>query len=259
MSRTVNYLLLPYWWLLALGLLSFGACESGPEDPTPLEVEDDKAAAIAALPRAKVKITTQYGDMVIELFNETPQHRDNFLKLTKEGFYDSLLLHRVQPDFMAQAGDPTSRGEVPPEQFLGMHQMDYRIPAEIQPQFLMRQGALCGYHSGVNAHPDKSSNGSQFMLVRGQPIRTYQLQAIGLEKNRTYSKEETAIYEQYGGLPQYDGKYTVFGQIVEGLKVLEQIVQVRTHRSINSRLPDRPVEDIHLNMTILQDAPNDNL
>ena len=197
--------------------------------------------------------------MVIELFNETPQHRDNFLKLIKEGFYDSLLIHRVQPSFMAQAGDPTSRGKVPPEQFLGMHQMDYRIPAEIHPQFLMRQGALCGYHSGINAHPDKSSNGSQFMLVHGQAIRAYQLQAIGLEKNRTYSQEEIAVYEQYGGLPQYDGKYTIFGQVVKGLPVLEKIVQVATHRSIKSNLPDRPVEDIHLNMVILQDAPNDNL
>ena len=120
MSRTVNYVSFPYWWLFALSLLSFGACESAPdpEEPVVSTVEADKAAAIAALPRAKVEITTQHGTMVIELFNETPQHRDNFLKLIKEEFYDSLLIHRVQPSFMAQAGDPTSRGKVPPEQFL---------------------------------------------------------------------------------------------------------------------------------------------
>jgi cyclophilin family peptidyl-prolyl cis-trans isomerase len=258
MSKTANYLSLLYGGILMLGILFLGACgNDGPSAPT-LSEEEKKAAAIAALPRAKVQITTQYGKMVVELFNETPQHRNNFLKLVKEGFYDSLLIHRVQPNFMAQAGDPTSRGEVPPEQFLGMHQMDYRIPAEIHPQFLMRQGALCGYHSGLQAHPDKSSNGSQFMLIHGQPIRAYQLKAIGLEQNRTYSPEQIAIYEQYGGLPQYDGKYTVFGQIVEGLKVLEQIVQVQTHRSVNSQLPDRPLEDIHLQMTILQGAPDES-
>lgn len=253
MSRRVKPLSFSYGCLL-LGLLLFTACETTPEAPE-ISQEEQQAAAIAALPRAQVKITTQYGDMVVELFNETPQHRDNFLKLVKDGFYDSLLIHRVQPNFMAQAGDPESRGEVPADQFLGMHQMDYRIPAEINPKFLMRQGALCGYHRGVKAVPDQSSNGSQFMLIHGQPIREYQLKAIGLEKNRTYSPEEIATYEQYGGLPQYEGKYTIFGQIVEGLKVLDQIVQVPTHRSVNSSLPDRPLEDIYMTMTVLKEAP----
>lgn len=258
MSRTVNGLSFPAWWLVSLSLLFLVACETAPTEPEP-SPEETEAAAIAALPRAEVQITTSYGDMVVELFNETPQHRDNFLKLVQEGFYDSLLIHRVQPNFMAQAGDPESRGVVPAEKFLGMHQMEYRIPAEINPKFLMRQGALCGYHSGINAHPDKSSNGSQFMLVHGQPIRAYQLQAIGLEKDREYTPEELVTYEQYGGLPQYDGKYTVFGQITKGLKVLDQIVQVPTHRSVNSQLPDRPLEDIHLTMTVLTAAPKDTL
>lgn len=259
MSKKVKYLSLPYWGLLAIGLFSFGACESAPQKEPTLSKEAQKAAAIAALPRAKVKITTLYGEMIVELFNETPLHRDNFLKLVKEGFYDSLLIHRVQPNFMAQAGDPESRGNVPVDQFLGMHQMEYRVPAEINPKFLMRQGALCGYHSGKAAHPDKSSNGSQFMLIHGQPIRAYQLQAIGLEQNKTYTPKQINIYEQYGGLPQYDGDYTVFGQLIEGLKVLDKIVQVPTHRSVKSNLPDRPLKDIHLTMTILKDAPNDTI
>lgn len=252
MSRRVKPL---FFSLVLMGLLGIVSCENEPKEPAP-SPEEQQAAAIAALPRAEVKITTQYGEMMVELFNETPQHRDNFLKLVKEGFYDSLLIHRVQPSFMAQAGDPESRGEVPADQFLGMHQMDYRVPAEINPKFIMRQGALCGYHRGIKAVPDKSSNGSQFMLIHGQPIREYQLKAIGLEKNRTYTPEEIAIYEQYGGLPQYEGKYTIFGQITKGLKVLDQIVQVPTHRSKNSSLPDRPLEDIHLTMTIIKEAPN---
>ncbi len=160
---------------------------------------------------------------------------------------------------MAQGGDPDSRGEVSPETFLGMHQMEYRIPAEINPQFLMRQGALCGYHSGIGAHPDKSSNGSQFMLIHGQPVRAYQLQAIGLEQKRSYTPEQILTYEQYGGLPKYDGKYTVFGQVTDGLDILEQIVQVPTHRSVDSQLPDRPLEDIRMTITILRDAPNETL
>ena len=124
MSRTVNCLSFPCWSLFIIGILLLGACgNDNPTNSTESETAQ-KAAAIAALPRAKVQITTQYGEMVVELFNETPQHRDNFLKLVKEGFYDSLLIHRVQPNFMAQAGDPTSRGHVPPEQFLGMHPMD---------------------------------------------------------------------------------------------------------------------------------------
>ncbi len=241
----------------SLVFLCLVACtETLPSDNSDGE-DNSQAAAIAALPRAKVNINTRYGDLVIELFNETPQHRDNFLKLAKEGFYNDLLMHRVQPDFMVQAGDPESRGEVAPDKFLGQHQMDYRIPAEIQPQFLMRHGALCGYHSGVGAHPDKSSNGSQFMLIHGHPVREYQLKAIELEQKKTYTPEQRAVYEQYGGLPKYDGKYTVFGQVVEGAKVLDQIVYAPTHRSKNSKLPDRPLEDIRMTVTVLRDAPKE--
>lgn len=210
------------------------------------------ADSIAALPRAQVQIETRHGSMTIELFNETPLHRDNFVDKVKSGFYDSLLIHRVQPNFMAQGGDPDSRGEVPEEQFLGTRQLKYTIPSEIQPGFILRHGALCGFH---NNHPDKASHGSQFMLIHGQPLRTYQIKQVGLEKNREYTPEEIATYEQYGGLPQHDGKYTVFGQVIKGEKVLDQIVYAPTLRSTNSSLPDRPIEDIRLRMTLLRDAP----
>lgn len=250
--------MLYYRYLFLMGglLLAFASCTSpaAPEDGVDAETARLQAIAdsIAALPRAQVQIDTRYGSMTVELFNETPLHRDNFVEKVKAGFYDSLLIHRVQPNFMAQGGDPDSRGEVPPEQFLGTTQLTYTIPAEIQPGFILRHGAICGFH---NNHPDKASHGSQFMLIHGQPLRTSQVKQIGLEKNREYTPEEIATYEQYGGLPQHDGKYTIFGQIIEGEKVLDQIVYAPTLRSTNSSLPDRPIEDIRLRMTLLKDVP----
>ncbi len=243
-------------FFLGMGLLTLASC-AGSVDPA--DVADAEAArlqamadSIAALPRAQVQIETRYGSMTIELFNETPLHRDNFVEKVKTGFYDSLLVHRVQPNFMAQGGDPDSKGEVPPDQFLGTKQLTYTIPAEIQSGFILRHGAVCGFH---NNHPEKASHGSQFMLIHGQPLRTYQVKQVGLDKNRVYTPEELATYEQYGGLPQHDGKYTVFGQVIEGDKILDQIVYAPTLRSTNPSLPDRPIEDIRLQMTLLRDVP----
>lgn len=247
------YRYLFFFWGL---LLAFSSCTTPttPEDDVDTETARLQAIAdsIAGLPRAQVEIESRYGSMIVELFNETPLHRDNFINKVKSGFYDSLLIHRVQPNFMAQGGDPESRGNVAEDQFLGTQQLPYTIPAEIQPGFILRHGAVCGFH---NNHPEKASHGSQFMLIHGQPLRTYQIKQVGLEKNRVYTPEEIATYEQYGGLPQHDGKYTVFGQVIEGKKVLDQIVYAPTLRSTNSRLPDRPIEDIRLHMTVLRDVP----
>lgn len=204
------------------------------------------------LPRPKVSIHTQYGEMIVELFNETPKHRDNFLKLVQEGFYDSLLFHRVQPNFMIQGGDPSSRGIVPPEKLLGTYDSLPRIPAEINSKFIMRQGALCGFHTGIGHHPDKSSNGSQFMIIHGQALKSYQIKEFSLKNKIDYSPEQIQLYEMYGGTPQYDNMYTVFGQIVEGMHVLDKIVQAPTHRSVDPNLPDRPIEDIHIHAKILE-------
>jgi cyclophilin family peptidyl-prolyl cis-trans isomerase len=215
-------------------------------------VSDKVASNIENLPRQKVSISTQHGDMIIELFNETPKHRDNFLKLVKEGFYDSLIFHRVQPNFMIQGGDPESRGEVEPDRTLGMGGAEKRIKAEISSKFIMRQGAVCGFHRGTGHYPDKSSNGAQFMIIHGQPLKAYQVNQISLENKIDYSPEQVQLYEMYGGSPQLDGKYTIFGQVVEGMNVLNNIVQVKTHRSVNPQLPDRPAEDIHMIVKILE-------
>ena len=238
-----------YLFLLMIGLFINACTPSTPSDP----VAEDRDA-IEALPRPKVSITTQYGEIVLELFNETPKHRDNFLKLAQEGFYDSLLFHRVQPNFMIQGGDPDSRGSVPPEQYLGTGNAENRIPAEISSKFILRQGALCAFHTGIGHHPDKSSNGSQFMIIHGQPLKGYQVKELSLKTKVDYTPQQIQLYETYGGTPQYDNMYTVFGQILEGLPVLEKIVQAKTHRSVDGTLPDRPIEDIRMIVKVI-DAP----
>lgn len=226
------------YFLCLIGFL-FQACTNN-------DAPNKKNHPVEGLPRPKVSIRTQYGTIIIELFNETPKHRDNFLKLTEEGFYDSLLFHRVQPNFMIQGGDPKSRGDVPPEQFLGMGNAENRIPAELNSKFIMRQGAVCAFHKGIGHHPDKSSNGSQFMIIHGQPLKSYQIKELSLKNKFEYTPEQIKLYEMYGGTPQYDNMYTIFGQIVQGIDVLEKIVHAQTHRSIDPSLPDRPVEDIRM-------------
>ncbi|BDS14078.1 peptidylprolyl isomerase [Aureispira anguillae] len=227
--------------LFGLGLF-FAACTNS-STPPDLVIEQ---------PRTKVSIQTQYGEMLIELFNETPKHRDNFLKLVKEGFYDSLLFHRVQPNFMIQGGDPESKGAVAPDYWLGNGNTKDRIPAELNSKFIMRQGALCGFHKGVGHQPDKSSNGSQFMIIHGQALKAYQVKEISLKNKVNYTPEQIHLYEMYGGTPQYDNTYTVFGQIIKGMNVLDKIVQAKTHRSVDPTLPDRPIEDIRMIVNIVE-------
>ena len=173
-----------HWQTILLSILILASCSHQ-------EAVKPKPSA-AKSERAQVAIKTMQGTMIVELFNETPLHRDNFLKLVETGFYDSLLLHRVQAGFMVQGGDPDSRGIVPPEKRLGFGQTEQRIKAEINTQFIMRQGALCGYHMGLGMQADKSSNGSQFMLIHGQAIKELAFDLIKL-----YAKRKSTPGIQY--------------------------------------------------------------
>jgi cyclophilin family peptidyl-prolyl cis-trans isomerase len=232
------------FYFFLLFLLVFNACTS---ETTPNnDSEDNTSTEIEAMPRQKVSIKTQYGEIIVELFNETPKHRDNFLKLAKEGFYDSLMFHRIQPNFMIQGGDPDSRGIVPASQALGLNDSIERIPAEINPNFIMRQGALCGFHTGLGRHPNRSSNGSQFIIIHGTPIKGYQLNQAALTNNMDYTPDQIHLYEMYGGSPQLDGRHTIFGQILEGTHILDKIVHAKTHSPGEGKLPDRPIEDIRM-------------
>ncbi len=238
------FLIIPFFSLLI-------ACNSDNKNTD--TQKDTEKERVAKLPRQKVSVNTQYGEMIIELFNETPKHRDNFLKLAKEGFYDSLLFHRVQPNFMIQGGDPDTRGSVEPSQLLGMGGADKRIESEITSKFIMRQGAICGYHQGTGLFPDKSSNSSQFMIIHGNPLKAIQLREASIKNMMDYTPQQIHLYEMYGGSPQLDGKHTVFGQIVEGMHILNKIVAVKTYRSINPQLPDRPVEDIRMVVKVIEE------
>ncbi len=187
-----------------------------------------------------IVISTDYGDMKIKLYDETPLHRDNFIKLAKEGFFDGLLFHRVIPQFMIQGGDPTSK-EAKPGQQLGAGGPGYTIPAEFNPNFIHKKGALSAARQGDQVNPKRASSGSQFYIVQGRTASAQDLQRGGIK----YSDEQINIYEEQGGTPFLDGQYTVFGEVVEGLDVIDKIAAVRTAPG------DRPVEDVKFSVKVI--------
>jgi peptidyl-prolyl cis-trans isomerase B (cyclophilin B) len=181
-----------------------------------------------------VVIETEYGTMKAKLFNETPQHRDNFVKLVKENYYDDLIFHRVINGFMIQGGDPNSRNAAQGAP-LGAGGPGYQIPAEIgKPHF---KGALA---SARNNNPQKMSSGSQFYIVQGGPVDDNMLNAISSQRGITYTEEQRKKYKEMGGTPQLDNEYTVFGEVVEGLDVIDKIAAVQTGQG------DRPVKDVKM-------------
>ncbi len=192
--------------------------------------------------RKYVLIQTDFGDMRVLLYDSTPVHRDNFLKLVEAGFYDSLLFHRVMPGYLIQGGDPDSRN-AEPRALLGEGGPGYTLPAEIGAPHL--RGVLAAARFGDPVNPDKRSNGSQFFIVTGQPITDDILDQMLANYGATVTDDERARYRKYGGAPQLDGGYTAFGEVVEGLYVVDKIAAVPKDRL------DRPREDVY--MRILMD------
>lgn len=188
-------------------------------------------------------IETEFGNMKVELYNEAPLHRDNFIKLANEGFYDDLLFHRVIKGFMIQGGDPDSR-DAQPGAPLGMGGPGFTIPAEIgQPHF---KGTLAGARKPDGVNPKKESNGSQFYIVHGNQITDDFLDIMQNQKRITYNEQQRAIYKTDGGYPPLDMEYTVFGRVVEGLEVIDKIAVAQTNPS------DRPMTDIKMKVKILE-------
>jgi cyclophilin family peptidyl-prolyl cis-trans isomerase len=208
------------------------------------------AAADAGDDRKQVRIETSLGTMVVELFDETPEHRDNFLKLVKEGFYQDLLWHRVISGFMAQGGDPQSRGAEAGMR-LGSGGPGYTIPAEIDPQFIHVKGALAAARQGDQVNPARRSSGSQFYIVQGRDVSAQMLQGVVNSRRKSssepfsYTPDQIAAYQELGGTPHLDMQYTVFGRVIEGLDVLDAICAAKVAQS------SRPLEDITMQMTIL--------
>jgi peptidyl-prolyl cis-trans isomerase B (cyclophilin B) len=199
--------------------------------------------------RKKVRIETSKGTIVVELYDETPQHRDNFLKLAGEGFYDGSLFHRVIGGFMAQGGDPESK-TAQPEQRLGIGGPGYTIEAEIDPAFVHIKGALAAARQGDQVNPQRRSSGSQFYIVQGRDVTAQSLQSVVQSKSRSgepfsYTPEQIAAYEERGGTPHLDMQYTVFGRVIEGIEVLDAICSAQVNRA------NRPLEDISVRMEII--------
>ncbi len=191
--------------------------------------------------RQYVRIETPMGNMRAMLYDETPQHRDNFIKLAKQGFYDSLLFHRVISGFMIQGGDPDSRTAAPGMP-LGQGGPGYTLPAEIGAPHL--KGVLAAARLGDAMNPQRESSGSQFYIVHGQPAADPLLDNVEHEKGFKYNETQRELYRTIGGTPNLDGDYTVFGEIVEGLEVIDKIAEAETGRA------DRPVEDIRMRIIV---------
>jgi len=201
-------------------------------------------------PKTLVEVRTEQGTMVIALYNETPEHRDNFLKLVREGAYNGLLFHRVIKGFMVQGGDPDSRHALPGVS-LGTGGPDYTLPAEIVSGLVHTRGALAAARLGDGANPEKRSNGMQFYVVDGRTYTAEELERVAQRNARlgepvTYTEANKAAYARDGGTPQLDGAYTVFGQVVNGEAVIDAIAAAARDGQ------DRPMEDIRMFMRILE-------
>ncbi len=245
-----------------------------------------------------VKIETSAGDIKVKLYNETPKHRDNFIKLVKEGTYEGTLFHRVIKDFMIQAGDPESKN-APKGKMLGAGDVGYTVPAEfVYPKFFHKKGALSAARQGDAVNPKKESSGCQFYIVTGKVYNDSTLLQMERQMNENkvslffnelakkhmkeiykmrkandedglydlqekliaqaqelaakepefrFTPEQVEAYTTVGGTPHLDGEYTVFGEVVEGMDVVDKIQQVKTDRS------DRPEEDVKIiKATILE-------
>lgn len=191
---------------------------------------------------AQAVIHTDIGDIKVELYDSTPKHRDNFIKLAKEGFYDSLLFHRVIPGFMIQGGDPNSKNAAP-RQTLGDGGPGYTLDAEIgAPHY---KGALAAARLGDQQNPERKSSGSQFYIVEGRPINESLLNNMTKQTGMQYTPEQQQQYYERGGYPPLDGQYTVFGEVVEGMDVVSKIAAAPRNSM------DRPKEDIRMSVEIL--------
>jgi len=194
--------------------------------------------------RVKVKITTTYGDMVAELYNETPIHRDNFIKLVKDGFYDGTLFHRVIPAFMIQGGDPVSKEK--PSQTLGNGGPGYTLPAEFNRNFFHKKGALAAARMPDGVNPKKESSGSQFYVVEGKIYDEKTLEVFARRMGTTFNEEQIKAYTKVGGTPHLDGNYTVFGEVTKGQELISKISNVKRDKN------NLPLEKVIMKISFIE-------
>lgn len=181
----------------------------------------------------RATITTSYGKIELFLYDNTPKHRDNFVKLAKKHFYDSTLFHRVIPEFMIQGGDPASK-RAAKDAILGDGDVGYRVPAEINPENIHKRGVLAAARDN---NPDKSSSGCQFYITVGKKYTSELLDGIAKRTGQHYTAEQKKLYETVGGTPHLDGNYTVYGEVTKGMDIVDKIVSQKRNAM------DRPDED----------------
>ena len=204
----------------------------------------------------EVLFETTAGNIRIALYEETPQTRDNFLKITKMGVYDSLLFHRVIKDFMIQSGDTNSK-HAKPGQLLGTGDFDYTTEAEFRlPQIFHRRGVVAMARESDKVNPERRSSACQFYIVWGKILNDKQIARVQEKLDSVtqgtvkLTPEMIEVYKTVGGTPHLDGQYTVFGEVVEGMDVVEKILAAQTDKN------DRPLEDIRiLKATVTKDLP----
>jgi cyclophilin family peptidyl-prolyl cis-trans isomerase len=187
----------------------------------------------------QVLLKTTFGDIVIALYNDTPQHKANFEKLVNEKFYDGVLFHRIIKGFMIQGGDPDSKN-AKAGQRLGSGDVGYTIPAEFVPAHIHKRGAVAAARMGDNVNPQKASSGCQFYIVDGTVYDNDKLNMLAMRLGKTFTPEQIQAYTTDGGAPFLDGDYTVFGEVVKGMTVVDKIAAQQKDAA------DRPLEDIKI-------------
>lgn len=201
-------------------------------------------AALAKAPKNQyVRIKTTYGQCIIRLYNQTPKHRDNFVKLAKKGFYNGTLFHRVITDFMIQGGDPDSKN-AKPGALLGDGDIGYTIPAEFSDSLFHKKGVLA---AARDDNPAKASSGCQFYIVEGMRYTDAELDQLEQGRLKGYKIPgwQREWYRSVGGTPQLDHSYTVYGEVVSGLDMVDRVAAVK--RDTN----DRPVQDVPMTVELL--------
>ena len=189
---------------------------------------------------AIIEISTDYGDIVLMLYNETPQHRDNFLKLIEEGWFENSPFHRVIKDFVIQGGGNADGRDDP----------GHTIEAEILPQYFHKRGALGAARMGDDVNPERRSSSSQFYISQGRTYVEKELLDIEKDSKRDIPEEQREVYKTVGGIPHLDGGYTVFGEVIEGMDVVDKIAAVKT--TVKKGMRDVPVEDVLMKIRIIK-------
>lgn len=287
---------LSYLVIIALALNTNSFAQKSKSEKKPAKEESQPAV------EQLVVVKTEYGDIKLKLYNETPRHRDNFATLAKQGFYDSTLFHRVISNFMIQGGDPTSKN-AKPDAMLGNGENGYTVPAEFNPNFYHKKGALAGARQSDNVNPMKASSGCQFYIVQGKVFSSAELDQMEMQINMSrkqqlfssliqlptnkvaydslvyyqqnkqqalfqtlikkfepiietefaksgrvfkFSEQARKDYTTIGGAPHLDGDYTVFGETIEGLDVIDKIAAVEKNPG------DRPKKDVIMTVKLVE-------